>query len=57
MIKFYWGHKKHGMLSAKGFACRQDGTLLLRDSGVKTFRFYGIMWGLNFFGYISKDAK
>lgn len=57
MINFYWGHKKRGILHAKGFACRQDGSLMLWASDVRTFRFYGVMWGMKFFGYIAKEDK
>ena len=30
--------------------------MLWADS-VRTFRFYGAMWGLKFFGYIAKEDK
>lgn len=56
-MKFYWGHKKRGILSARGFACREGGRLMLWADSVRTFRFYGIMWGARFFGFITKDDK
>ena len=56
-MKIYWGHKKRGILSAKGFACRGDGRLMLWADSVRTFRFYGVMLGLKFFGYIAKEDK
>lgn len=56
-MKFYWGHKKRGVLSAKGFVQDNSGRLFLKSDRLSVFRFYGIMWGARFFGFITKDDK
>lgn len=54
-MKIWWGHKKYGFLSAKGFAKRKDGRLMLWADSVKTFRFFGIQHGVYFLGLFVKE--
>lgn len=54
-MNFYFGHKKWGVLSANGFVQRNSGNLCLHESNLRVFRFYGVMWGVKFFGLITKE--
>lgn len=57
MMRFYWGHKKQGIMNENGFHSSRTGRVTILADSLSTFRFYGLMVRKLFFGIIVKDCR
>ena len=56
-MRLYFGHRKYGFLNARAFRMSKAGLIHLPAENTRTFRFYGITIGKNFFGLVSTEVE
>ena len=56
-MKFLWAAKRRGIMNRLGFVVDNTDRLIVHRSDVDTFTLWGVIFGMNFFGYMTRKKN